>query len=233
MTIFKKRLNSKSSDLVHPDWDALNENDARFSKVARAFWLEAVLRNPLQFIMMTGKTVATALSGSTLNLHLDPESFWKAQSKRSARRWQTEPQYFQRLFSLNQAEFERRRAKGRQRKFVFLPAMRWVDRHLRWWGYVPGSSGGGAISDFPVFEPRPLGLMTSVGGISGLPFSQKRLQCLALFLPLLLYLAGTYAVRRYFQPVDWIGFVFVGVFLALIFQVLSAIHSYGRRFQQA
>ena len=237
MKIFKKRLNSKAPDLVHPDWAALNEDDARFSKVARAFWSDAVLRNPLQFTMLTGKTMAIALSGSTLNSRLDPESFWKAQSKKTARYWHTDPQYFQHLFGLNQAEFERRRAKGHHHQFVFLPAMHWVDQHLRWWGHGPGSSGGKVSGDFPAFEPKPLGLMASVGGISGLVFSQKRLQCLALFLPLFLYMAGTYAVgdalRRYLHPVDWIGFVFVGVLLDLILQALSAIHSYCCRFHQA
>ena len=237
MKIFKKRLNSKAPDLVHPDWAALNEDDARFSKVARAFWSDAVLRNPLQFTMLTGKTMAIALSGSTLNSRLDPESFWKAQSKKTARYWHTDPQYFQHLFGLNQVEFERRRAKGLQHKFVFLPAMRWVDRYLRWWGHGPGSSGGGVPGNFPAFEPQPLGLMASVGGVSGLVFSPKRLQCLALLLPLMLYMAGTYAVgdavRRYLQPVDWIGFVFVGVVFDLVLQALWALHSYRRRIQKA
>ena len=224
---YKKRLNSKSPDLVHPDWAALNQDDFQFSKVARAFWSDGVLRNPLQFSAMTGKTMAIALSGSTLNSRLDPENFWKAQAKRSSKTWHEDPQYFQRLFGLNKSEFEFRSAQGAERQFVFLPAMRWVDRHLGWLGRGRGSSKGGPSGDFPVVQPKPLGLMASLGAVAGLVFSLKRLQCLALLLPLFLYMAGTYAVgdavRRYLQPVDWVGFVLVGVLFDLIVQVFYGI----------
>ena len=230
---YKKRLNSKSPDLVHPAWAELNQDDFLFSKVAREFWSDGVLHNPLQFSLMTGKTMTIALSGSTLNTRLNPESFWKAQAKRSAKIWRNDPQYFQRLFGVNKAEFELRSAKGAQRQFVFLPAMRWVDRYFSWWGRGPGSSGGGVSGSFPVFEPKPLGLMASLGGVAGLVFPTKRLQCLALFLPFILYMFGTFAVgdavRRYLQPVEWVGFVFVGVFfdrlIHLLFNMISVFRS--------
>jgi len=72
--------------------------------------------------------------------------------------------------------------------------------------------------------PRPLGLMAVIGMFFGVLFSKKRLLCIALLLPLLLYMFGTYAigdaVRRYLQPVEWIGFVFVGVLLDLLIYFL-------------
>ena len=61
---------------------------------------------------------------------------------------------------------------------------------------------------------------------AGVLFSRRRLQCLVLLLPLTLYLFATYAVgdavSRYLQPVEWIGFVFVGVLFDLVLQAGAA-----------
>ena len=58
--------------------------------------------------------------------------------------------------------------------------------------------------------------------LAGVVVSTRRLQCLALLLPLVLYMFATYAVgdavRRYLQPVERIGFVFAGVLLDTVIQ---------------
>ena len=226
---FKKRLKRKSPDVVHPDWAALNRDKPQLSRVARSFWSEAVLRHPRRFAGMTVKTMAIALSWTLLDSRLDPELFWEAQQHRVAQRWQNKPQYFNRLFGLDQAAFAVRREQGRQRSFLLLPAMRWVDRHLRWWGRLPVPSGegsAGAGGAYPRFAPRPLGVLALLGAGAGVLFSRRRLQCLVLLLPLTLYLFATYAVgdavSRYLQPVEWIGFVFVGVLFDLVLQAGAA-----------
>ena len=116
--------------------------------------------------------------------------------------------------------------------------MYWVDSHLRWWGRLPSRSGGGAGGGgFPQFAPQPLGVMTLLGAAAGVLFSKQRLQCLVLLLPLVFYLFGTYAVGdavpRYLQPVEWIGFVFVGVLLDFMFQAAVAGYSGCRRWLAA
>ena len=75
--------------------------------------------------------------------------------------------------------------------------------------------------------------MAVLGMVFGVACSRRNLQCLALFLPLAIYMFGTFAigdaVTRYLQPVEWIGFVFVGVFLdrliALSCYIFSIIES--------
>lgn len=234
---YKKRLNKKDPSVVHPDWAELNRNRPYMSVVARSFWTDAVLRHPVRFAGMTLKTMAIALSASLLDLRLDPSTFWDVQRDRVAQRWQDRPRYFNRLFGINQAEFEIRSQAGRRKTFVLLPTMRWIDQHWRWWGRRPVHGGGGSAGGYPSFVPQPLGLLAVLGSVGGVVLAKQRLKCLALLCPFLLYMSGTFAVGdavpRYLQPVDWIGFVFVGVVFDLVLQVLSALHSYCRRLQQA
>ena len=65
------------------------------------------------------------------------------------------------------------------------------------------------------------------GSVLGVAISQRRQQCIALLLPLLLYLLGTFAVgdavSRYLQPVEWIGFVFAGVALDLVLRFVEVL----------
>ena len=69
--------------------------------------------------------------------------------------------------------------------------------------------------------------------LAGVVVSTRRLQCLALLLPFFLYMFATYAVgdavRRYLQPVEWIGFVFAGVLLELVLQWASFLYALLRR----
>ena len=111
--IYKKRLNRKSPDVVHPVWANLSRDEHRFSEVARSFWSEAVLRHPRRFAGMTAKSVVIALTGSALNSRLDPATFWTAQQKVIGARWKNNPQYFNRFFGLDQATFQERRQQGR------------------------------------------------------------------------------------------------------------------------
>ena len=223
MKIYKKRLNKRSPDIVHPDWAELNRNNDQFSRVARSFWLEAVLRHPRRFAGMTLKTMLIASSSPLISQRLEPSTYWHDLKLSVSGRWQKNPTHFNRLFGINKEAFELRHQQGRHRPFLFLSSMRWVDQHLRWWGRRPlAFCSGSTCGKFPEFTPRPLGVMAALGVVSGVAFTRQRLQCLVLLFPLILYLSATYAVgdsvSRYLHPVEWIGFVFVGVFFDYVFQ---------------
>ena len=95
-----------------------------------------------------------------------------------------------------------------------------MDRHLNWLGrsFHPGGQPGG--DPIPLLVPQPMGLFALMGMVAGSTLSPMRLKCLVLLLPFSLYLFGTYAVgdavARYLQPVDWLGFVFVGVLIDVV-----------------
>ena len=220
--VYKKRLNTSSPDVISADWVALKDDNKRFSKVARSFWVDGVVRQPLRFMDMTFKTMLIALTGSTVNSRLDPEQFWKSQERKIVKRQRVSPGYFNRLSGVDHGSIQASPTKVRAGEFKFLPVMHWVDRHLRWWGRSFETSGTGSPGGFPSFTPRPLGLISALGMLAGAVVSTRRLQCLALLLPFVLYMFGTYAVgdavRRYLQPVEWIGFVFAGVFLDTMLQ---------------
>ena len=217
--IYKKRLYSSSPEIIGPDWVELKDQNQRFSKVSRSFWVDGVIRQPFQFAGMTLKTMLIALSGSILNPRLDPARFWHHQESKISKRWTKDPVYFNRLFGESRESFNPSRLKSNGRHSFMFPMIFGVDRHLRWLGRSPSPSlsGAGSKGDFPSFVPRPLGLMAGLGMVFGVACSRRNLQCLALFLPLAIYMFGTFAigdaVTRYLQPVEWIGFVFAGVFL--------------------
>ena len=216
--VYKKRLSTSSPDVIGPDWVQLKDDNQKFSTVSRAFWVDGVLRQPVRFAGMTWKTMLIALSGSILNPRLDPQQFWQRQEGKIMKRWRREPQYFNRLFGMEHQSFRPSLFKSKNRQFAMLPVMFWLDRHLSWLGRSPISSfsGTGSKGGFPSFVPQPLGVTALLGMVFGAVCSRKNLQCFALFLPLVLYMFGTFAVgdavRRYLQPVEWIGFIFVGVF---------------------
>ena len=223
--VYKKRLSTSSPDVIGPDWVKLKDDNQKFSTVSRTFWVDGVLRQPVRFAGMTWKTMLIALSGSILNPRLDPEQFWQRQEGKITKRWNRESQYFNRLVGVDRQSFRPSLFKSKNRQFALRPVMFWLDRHFSWLGRSPSPSfsGSGSKGGFPSFVPQPLGVTALLGMVFGFVCSRKNLQCFALFLPLVLYMLGTFAVgdavRRYLQPVEWIGFVFVGVLFDRLFHV--------------
>ena len=96
--LYEKCLNRRGGELFHPDWDKLNVNNRQYSCVARACWLEVVLSKPLQFLLMTIKTIGIALSSSgTPTSRFTPAVFWTDMDKSVLLRWSRNPNYFNRL----------------------------------------------------------------------------------------------------------------------------------------
>ena len=137
-----------------------------------------------------------------------------------------EPLYCKRVFEVNQQQLSLIRQRGASRIYLLDPITKFVNRHLNWVGRMPEGGGGRNGDPIPSLVPRPMGVLALTGMITGLMLSSKRLKCLILLLPFSMYLFGTYAVgdavARYLQPVDWVGFVFIGVFLDVLIQIIRS-----------
>ena len=223
---YKKRLKGKAPESFHPEWGLLYKNKRKFSKIARAFWLDAISVQPFRFFSMTVKTIGIALSKDALSSCFAPSKFWADMDQAVLSRWRRTPRYFDRLFGLNLSTYELRREQGSNVTYPFIPVLQFVSRHFSWLDRGPtrleGPIGSGEQGPFPSFSPRPLGVMALAGSVLGATISKRRQQCIVLLLPLLLYLFGTFAVgdavSRYLQPVEWIGVVFAGVCIDFLFR---------------
>ena len=139
------------------------------------------------------------------------------------------PYYFRRLFGIrDRYSFKILYDNGRQRKFVAYPLMIKIDRYFRWMGRDQITVSGGAKDPFPSLYLKPMGFSAVVGVIGGIIFSAKRLKILILFIPLLLYSAGSFgvgdALSRYLHPIDWLGVIFAGVALDLVISMIVHLH---------
>ena len=231
--VYKKRLNNKNPDIVHPDWADLTRDKFQYSRVARSLWTEAIVRQPQQFIHFTITTIGIALSRSLVNPRFELSKFWETQWLATKRRWAEEPLYFKRVFGVNLQQFSLIRQRGASRIYLLDSITKFVNRHLNWVGRMPEGGGWRNGDPIPSLVPRPMGILALTGMITGLTMSSKRLKCLILLIPFSMYLFGTYAVgdavARYLQPVEWIGMVFAGVLLDLILQAASAVYDLSRR----
>ena len=237
--IYKKRLNRKGAQSFHPGWGELSYDNDEYSRVARAFWVDAVVTKPIEFLSMTTKTIGIALSKrlvSSRSTRFMPRKFWMDMDRAVLSRWDRKPKYFNRLFGMDRSAYVLRRSQRQDSVYSLLPVLRFVSRHFAWLERGPARLdrpiGAGGEGPFPSFSPRPLGVMALCGGVLGVTLSKKRLQCIALLFPLLLYLFGSFAVgdavSRYLQPVEWIGFVFAGVFLDLVLRFVEILISRAR-----
>ena len=228
---YKKRLNRKGGESFHADWGLLNYDNREYSRVARAFWVDAVMANPIQFFSMTTKTIGIALSKNTLSSRVIPKKFWDDMDKAVLPRWRKNPSYFNRLFGMDISSYVLRRERSLNTTYPLFPVLQFVARHFAWLDRGParlnGPVGVGGEGPFPSFSPRPLGVMAVGGSVLGVAISKRRQQCIALLLPFLLYLLGTFAVgdavSRYLQPVEWIGFVFAGVAFDLVLRFVEVL----------
>ena len=224
--VYKKRLNRKDeSTSFDPHWAELVTNKELYPKVLRAFWTDAILRNPIRFSRFTMKTFGIALSSSIYRSRVDPQKFWPAQLSRAQNRIQRKPYYFRRLFGIKSwNSFMVLYSNGLQRKFVAYPLMIKMDQYFRWMGRSRPQGPKGGKDVFPSLYLRPMGFSAVFGIIGGLIFSAKRLKILILFIPLFLYSAGSFgvgdAISRYLLVIDWIGVIFAGVALDLVISIV-------------
>ena len=231
---FKKRLNREDPGMIGPKWVELLDDKKSFSKVARSFWTEAIANHPIEFTAMTVKTIGIAASKPISSSKLYPINFWDNQY-RISRRFSRKPQYFSSLFGRSPTEFAEHVQTRKKRKFLLSSFYEWIDKRLSWLGRQPNPTDGkNTKNNYPQITWQPLGILAIAGATLGLVFSNKKRQCLAILSPLVIYMVGTYAigdaVARYLHPVDWIGFVFAGVFLDGIFG--SSLHI-GKSFKKA
>jgi hypothetical protein len=201
---FKKRLNSKDPEVVHPDWVELNRDEKTFSSVSRSLAFDAIRRHPVEFTRFTLLTSGIAMSGSMVNSRMHPPKFWREQWNNTKNRWVKEPSYPHMVFRVDGAGFHRRAHRGSERRYAFLPFLGGVERHLQWMrGQPPGPDG-------PALDLTPAGSLVGLGAVVSLLRPTRR-RALVLLLPAVLYTFGVFAVgdavSRYLLPVEWIGII--------------------------
>lgn len=220
--VYKKRLVQENPSLAFdPRWAVLRRDKELFPKVLRAFWTDAVLRNPVRFANFTLKTFFIALSSTTINYRLDPQNFWPEQLSNTQDRFEREPRYFNRPFGIkNKISFDEMYEKGMKNRFLAYPLMIKMNQYFGWMSQIRRSESTGGKDLFPYFYPKPMSYSAFAGIVGGMIFSAKRLKLVILFIPLFLYLSSSFAVgdavSRYLQPVEWLGVIFAGVALDLV-----------------
>lgn len=228
---YKKRLNKKDEKTTfNSKWAELVRKKSLYQSVMRAFWTDAVLRNPVQMFQFTLLKIQIAASRFSRIEQFSPNSYWRvhqrALNKHRIQKNLSNREYFkQRLaipFGVNYDEYTNIAKVGKTKAFPGFPVVNWVNAKLSWMGRSEktDSTSAGGKETFPSLRLKPLGYFSSLGVISGLLLSPKRLKVIALLIPSGLYIAGSFtvgdALSRYLQPVEWIGFVFVGVFIDTI-----------------
>lgn len=224
MKYYKKRLIDEDDDTTFSvEWAELVRDKNMKSKVFRSFWTDAVFNNPLNFARLTFLTFQIALSKSIANARFEPQKFWRGQITNIRIRMEQKPYYYRRPFGVsdNQAILTISK-RGSSKNFLAQPLMIGMNQYFGWMKVDRNKSvnkNKGKAGKITYISLKPMGLAAIFGMIGGMIFSTKRLKLMTLFVPLFLYLAGSYsvgdAVSRYLHPVEWLGIVFAGVTIDL------------------
>jgi hypothetical protein len=201
---YKKMLNKKDPEVIHPLWADLNRDRSMFSKVSRSLALDAIRRHPVEFTRFTLLTGGMAMAGPISNDRIDPPEFWRKQWDNTKSKWVKKPSYPRLAFGVDGAQFHRRAHRGSRQKYRFLPFLHWLDDHFRWLRKSPRPGSP------PALVPTPAGGLVGVGSVASLLRPTRR-RVLVLLLPAGLYTFGVFAVgdalSRYLLPVEWIGII--------------------------
>ena len=232
----KKLIDTNDETTFNLEWAKLVRNKEMKNQVFRDFWTDAVINNPLHFGQFTFLTFRIALSGSISNRRFEPMEFWTEQINNIKDRMERKPNYFKHPFGLsdNQTVFILS-DKGHGKKFYAEPIMIKMNQYFGWMKAHRSKSKHkkeGKSKQVPRLSLKPMGLMASFGMIGGAIFSPNRLKLVILFVPLFLYLAGSYsigdAVSRYLHPVEWLGIIFAGVTIDLFLEFIYLLGSRKR-----
>ena len=236
---FKKRLNRKDPSVIAQEWVNLFRSNKQFSKVARSFWTEAIVQNPVKYSGMTATTIGIAASKSFSQPLFEPTNFWRKQRK-VASSWIERDNFLKTRFGINLNAFSNKldldRLPSNRKSFGLFNTSEWLDRRFRWLGREPKTNSKNKLhSKYPNIYLKPLGILAIAGALISTALKTKRRQRIALLTPLLIYLIGTYAIGdampRYLVPVDWVGMLFAGISLDTTILVLSQFARRAKIFQ--
>jgi hypothetical protein len=201
---YKKMLNKKDPEVIHPIWADLNRDRAMFSEVFHSLAFAAIRRHPVECTRFTLLTGGIAMAWPIWNDRFDPQVFWRDQWDNTKSKWVKKPSYLRLAFGVDGAEFHRRAQRGSRRKYRFLPFFHWLDDHMRWMRQIPRPGSP------PSLAPTPAGGLVGLGAVVSLLRPTRR-RALVLLLPAILNSFGVFAVGdavpRYLLPVEWIGII--------------------------
>jgi hypothetical protein len=201
---FKKRIKDPQVWKESPAWHALlaKSRSDEFSKVAKRFALEAIVRHPFVFGGFILKKIGMVLWAEDVDTKFSPKRFWHEQHNRNAERWQRDPKEVELLYEMKQQDYLALEAERAQRRPLL--SQRWLEqaRHLHW---VKGKRRSGEkFHDLSLTWIGGLGLLGLAWCLSPANFRRTS----PLWLPCLLYVALIYtigdAVRRYLLPIEWV-----------------------------
>ncbi len=219
--LYKKMLiDTTASAELGPEYAAFAKDKARFSKVAKALGIPAVLTHPVEYARLVGRKILVAASNRFHDRRLLPAEFWLDQEEAMAGRWKKQPGEMKLLYEMNEPAFHALAAERAQRTFWFEPQVRWFSR-VRWVTAQPGAPGTP-----PAIAVSWLGWLV-VLGLAGALLPGRFTRSSILWLPLAIYVVAVFAVgdrvSRYFQPIEWAMFLLIAIGLDVVLDALAAL----------
>ena len=204
---YKKILSGARPGLGN-EWLALTKDRKLYKKVANRLAFEAVIAHPLEYAHLVLRKIALA-SGSMPPGRIAPAEFWRSQESANADRLKQPKNQLQMIYGMPTDEYLRLVEDRRKRTTWLAPAMRKLASTLGWTDYRSG-----ALGVDPEIKLKWLGWLLTLGLVTCL--APRHFVCRALlWLPVVLYLFAVFsvgdAVRRYLQPVEWVGLVIIAM----------------------
>ena len=203
-----KKILSGARPGLGDEWLALTKNKKLYKKVATRLALEAVFAHPLEYAHLVFRKIALA-SEDMPHGRIAPAEFWRSQESANADRLKRSKNQLEMIYGMSTDEYLRLVEDRRKRTTWLAPAMRKLASNLGWTDYRGGVSGGD-----PEITLTWLGWLLTLGLVTCL--APRHFVCRALlWLPAALYLFAVFAVgdavKRYLQPVEWVGLVIIAI----------------------
>jgi hypothetical protein len=223
---WKKVIN----DSDHPRWQGtkwveLLGDSKKFSKVAKSFAVEAVLRHPVVFTRFVLKKFAIALSKLNPDPKFGPKEFWRMQEGHNESRWKKTPAKLRLLYGRDQAAYDAMVQERLQRP-VLLKRELFAGASFFDWFRQRSQPGG-----FPTLHPTWYAALGTLGILYGFLRGNWR-RAMLLVLPCFFYLTLVYTVGdsrpRYLVPVEWIGLLYGALGVELLLYLVGRIWRRGK-----
>ena len=218
--LYKKMLSNTRPDAeLGPEYAAFAKDKVRFSKVANALGIRAVLSHPWQYSQLVGRKILVAASNRFHDRRLIPAEFWPDQEDSSDTRWQRRPDEMTLLYETDEPGYRALVAERSRRTVWFEPQVRWF-AGVKWLRTEAGPPGGR-----PTTDVSWMGWLF-VLGLAGALLPGRFARTSILWLPMLIYVGVVFAVgdrvSRYFHPIEWAMFVLIVIGLDVVLDALAA-----------
>lgn len=214
-TEYKKRLNcSEGSELIGVEWENLVRDERRFKKVALSLAVSGIIESPMAYSRMVAEKILLAASDCTPAEKFLAATFWSEQLQ--VKHLLRDPKKIPFLFGMSADRLEVEAAASAKFDYAAGHFLERVASLFTWSVAVRGAPG-----QQPVFGLRWIGWLALAGLLVCL-IPPRTFPMLVIWAPSLAYLLFCYGigddVRRYLQPVEWMGWLLAAVFLDALFQ---------------